>query len=156
MKIYDVAIMGGGPGGLYAHYYAHTKGMTSVLIEANNELGGQPTILFPIKAIHDYPGYENIPANELMNQFIKQANFEKIVLNTAVEKIEQADGCYRIVTNKEPFFAKHVIIATGGGFFKFNKITGVESKNIHYVVKDLNLYKNKKVIVAGGGDAAID
>ncbi|MBQ0045495.1 MAG: NAD(P)/FAD-dependent oxidoreductase [Mycoplasma sp.] len=156
MKIYDIAIIGGGPGGLYAHYYAHQNKLSSILIEANNELGGQPTILFPIKAIHDYPGWESIQASELMNDFIKKADLPDVVLNTSVNKIEQADGCYQLVTNKEPIYAKFVIIATGGGFFKFNKIDGIESDKIHYVVKDINLYKDKKVIIAGGGDAALD
>lgn len=156
MKVYDIAIIGGGPGGLYAHYYANQKKLSSILIEANNELGGQPTILFPVKAIHDYPGWESIQASELMNDFIKKAKYPDIVLNTSVAKIEQDNECYRLVTNKEPIFAKFVIIATGGGFFKFNKIAGVESKKIHYVVKNLNDYKGKKVIIAGGGDAALD
>ena len=156
MKIYDIAIIGAGPGGLKAHAYAHQKGLSSILIEANSELGGQPTILFPVKAIHDYPDYESIPAAELMNEFIKKANFPDIVKSTSVYKIEQADGHYQLITNNEPIHAKYVIIATGGGFFKFNKIDGVESKKIHYVVKDLNLYRNKKVIIAGGGDAALD
>lgn len=156
MKIYDIAIIGGGPGGLYAHYYANQKKFNSILIEANNELGGQPTILFPIKAIHDYPGWESIQASELMNDFIKKAKYPDIVLNTSVKKIEQGDHFYQLITNKEPIYAKYVIIATGGGFFKFNKIDGIESKKIHYVVKDLNQYKDKKVIIAGGGDAALD
>ncbi|XQP55982.1 MAG: NAD(P)/FAD-dependent oxidoreductase [Mycoplasmoidaceae bacterium] len=156
MKQYDIAIIGGGPGGLYAHYYAHQKGLTSILIEANSELGGQPTILFPVKAIHDYPGWESIQASQLMNDFIKKANYPDIVKNTFVTKIEQADGGYRVITNSEPINAKFVIVATGGGFFKFNKISGVESDKIHYCVKDINVYKNKKVIIAGGGDAALD
>lgn len=156
MKIYDIAIIGGGPGGLYAHYYANQKKLSSILIEANNELGGQPTILFPIKAIHDFPGEDGIQSSELMNKFIKKAKYPDIVLNTSVKKIEQGEDCYQLVTNKEPIYAKYVIIATGGGFFKFNKIDGIESNKIHYVVKDLNQYKNKKVIIAGGGDAALD
>ncbi len=156
MKIYDIAIIGGGPGGLYAHYYANQNNLSSILIEANNELGGQPTILFPIKAIHDYPEWENIQASELMNDFIKKANFPEIILNTSVNRIEQSNDCYQLTTNNQPIYAKYVIIATGGGFFKFNKIDGIESKNIHYVVKDLNQYKDKKVVIAGGGDAALD
>ncbi|MCQ3915065.1 MAG: NAD(P)-binding domain-containing protein [Mycoplasmoidaceae bacterium] len=91
-----------------------------------------------------------------MNDFIKKAKYPDIVLNTSVKKIEQGDHFYQLITSKEPIYAKYVIIATGGGFFKFNKIDGIESKKIHYVVKDLNQYKDKKVIIAGGGDAALD
>ncbi|XQP55372.1 MAG: NAD(P)/FAD-dependent oxidoreductase [Mycoplasmoidaceae bacterium] len=156
MKIYDIAIIGGGPAGLYAHYYANQKRFASILIEANDELGGQPTILYPVKAIHDFPGKKSIQAKNLMNEFIKKAKYPTIVTGTTVKKIEQDNGCYQLVTNKEPIYAKFVIIATGGGFFKFNKIEGIESKKIHYCVKDLKVYKGKKVVICGGGDAAFD
>lgn len=156
MKQYDIAIIGGGPGGLYAHYYANQKGLKTVLIEANNELGGQPVILYPIKAIHDYPDYESIQAKDLMDNFIKQANYPDVLTGITVTKINEVNGAFELVTNKDPICAKHVIIATGGGFFKFNKIAGVESKKIHYCVKDINIYKDKKVVIAGGGDAAVD
>lgn len=156
MKIYDIAIIGGGPGGLYAHYYANQKKFKSILIEANNELGGQPTILYPVKAIHDFPGKKSIQAGNLMKQFIKKAHYPDIVLETVVQRIEQDNGCYCLVTNKEPIYAKFIIIATGGGFFKFNKIDGIESNKIHYCVKKLDVYKGKKVIIAGGGDSAAD
>lgn len=156
MKIYDIAIIGAGPGGLFAHYYANQKGQSSILIEANDELGGQPSILFPIKTLHDYPGWEGKLTSDLMNDFIKKADLPTILRKTKVKWIEQAEGCYCLVTSNKPIYAKFVIIATGGGMFQFNKIDGIESKKIHYCVKDLNLYKNKKVIIAGGGDAALD
>lgn len=153
MNKYDIAIIGAGPGGLYAKYYADKLGLKSCLFEANNELGGQPRILFPIKAIHDFPGKDGMSANDLTNGFVNQIrDKQNIFLNTAVNKINASDDGY-IVNN---VLAKNIIIATGGGFFRFNKIDGIQSETVHYVVKDINLYKNKKVVVCGGGDSALD
>lgn len=153
MKSYDIAIIGGGPGGLWAHYYAHKNGLTSCVFEANNELGGQPRVLYPIKAIHDLPGKNGMTANDLTNEFVNQIeNKEDIFLNTAINKFEATKDGYVI----GGVLAKHIIIATGGGFFRFNKIDGVQAPTVHYVVKDINLYKNKKIVVCGGGDSALD
>lgn len=157
MKQFDIAIIGGGPAGLYTYYLAQKNKLNVCLLEANNCLGGQPSILFPIKLIHDYPQYKEIRANDLMNQFINQIDDQSnIILNTSVsDVIVNYDGV-EVLTNKEPVKAKYVVIATGGGFFKFNKIDGIEDESIHYCVKDLETYKNKKVVVCGGGDSAID
>ncbi len=153
MNKYDVAIIGGGPGGIFAHAYASRQGLKSCLFEANNELGGQPRILFPIKAIHDFPQRDGVSANDLTNELVNQIeHMEDVFLNTPVTKFEATEEGY-VVNN---IIAKYIIIATGGGFFRFNKIDGVESKNIHYVVKDINLYKDKKVVLCGGGDSALD
>lgn len=157
MKQYDIAIIGAGPAGLYAHYYAGIKGFKSCLLETNNEVGGQPSILFPIKSIHDYPGFSDIKGSELVNMFVNQIKDKSnIFTNTNVKEIKRNKDGYELITNTESYCAKYVIVATGGGFFKFNKINGIESKNVHYCVKSLEQYKNKKVIIAGGGDSAVD
>lgn len=153
MNKYDIAIIGGGPGGLNALHFAQEAGFKACLFEANNTLGGQPMILFPIKAIHDCPGFEEVSANDITNTFINQIKDKKdIFLNQTVNKIDATDDGY-VVNN---ILAKYVIIATGGGFFRFNKIDGCQCDNIHYSVKDINLYKDKKIIVCGGGDSALD
>jgi len=157
MKQYDIAIIGAGPAGLYAHYYAGIKGFKSCLLEANNEVGGQPSILFPIKSIHDYPGFKDIKGSELVNMFVNQIEDKSnIFTNTTVKSINKTKDGYELITNHESYCAKYIILATGGGFFKFNKINGIESKNIHYCVKNLEQYRNKKIIIAGGGDSAVD
>jgi len=157
MKHYDIAIIGAGPAGLYAHYYAGLKGFKSCLLEANNEVGGQPSILFPIKSIHDYPGFSDIKGSELINMFVNQIKDKtNIFTNTTIKSINKSKDGYELTTNNDSYSAKYIIIATGGGFFRFNKINGIESKNIHYCVKNLEEYRDKKVIIAGGGDSAID
>ena len=158
MKSYDIAIIGAGPGGLYAHYYANLKGFKSCIIEANDACGGQPLMLFPQKEIHDFPCFEKVTGHEIIDILSSQiSNKENIFLKTAATHIEKENDSLIIQTkNGETFSSKFIIIATGGGFFNYNKINGVENPTTHYSVKDINVYKDKKVVIAGGGDSAID
>lgn len=159
MTKYDVAIIGAGPGGLYAYYYAHLKGLKAILVEANNIIGGQPAILFPTKTIYDFPGFNKILAKQLINKLISQVDKKNIIVNCQIDKIYKHKQCFKLSSSncKKSFLAKYLVLATGGGVFRFNTIDGdSKSKNVHYFVTNINIYKNKKVLIAGGGDSAID
>ena len=159
MTKYDVAIIGAGPGGLYAYHYACLKGLKTILLEANNTIGGKLNILFPTKIIYDFPGYNKILANQLIRKLIGQVSNKNIILEFPINLIKKQEQYFELHSSNHEkiFFAKYIVIAIGGGFFKFNKIDGdSKSKNIHYFVSNINSYKNKNVLIAGGGDSAVD
>ena len=160
MKVSDVLIIGGGPGGMYAFYYTKHKGLKPCLIESNKSLGGQPSGLFSFKTIKDFPGFSKIKANDLIEMFIKQVKDEKeVYLNQKAVKITKdlKNDYFKVETeSKKIFYAKYIILATGLGLINFNRIENDQFVNIHYVVKSLDTYKNKKVFILGGGDSAID
>lgn len=159
MTKYDVAIIGAGPAGLYAYYYACLKGLKAILIEANKTIGGQPAILFPTKTIYDFPGFNKILAKQLIDKLINQVDKKNIIINCPINAIIKQKQCFKLnsTTCKKTFLTRYLILAIGAGFFEFNKIDGDrKSKNIHYFVTNIDTYKDKNVLIAGGGDSAVD
>ena len=119
-QLYDITIVGGGPVGLFAAFYAHLRQAKVQIIDSLPQLGGQPAILYPEKEILDVPGFPNLTGEELTNRLIEQLNgFDTpIHLNETVLEIEKQEEGFVITTSKGSHLTKTVIIAMGGGAFK--------------------------------------
>lgn len=164
-KQYDITIIGGGPVGLFAAFYAGLRGMTVKIIESLSELGGQPAILYPEKVIYDIPAYPALTGAELTDNLIKQiSRFEDrttVCLKEEVQSFEKNNQGFTIQTNKGQHSSKAIIIACGNGAFapRTLGLEGEESfaeKNIFYNVHQLDQFTGKKVVICGGGDSAVD
>ncbi len=160
----DIAIIGAGPSGLFAAFYAGMRSLSTVIIDSLEMPGGQLAALYPEKYIYDIPGFEKIKAQELVTNLTKQLDrfsaTTEFKLNSNVMNIEKnEDGTFKITTQKEEMIAKSIIIAAGNGQFAPRPL-GVDNEdkydNIHYFVNDLSTLNNKDVVIFGGGDSAVD
>jgi ferredoxin/flavodoxin---NADP+ reductase len=163
-EVYDLTIIGGGPVGLYTAFYAGLRQMKVKIIEAMPQLGGQLSALYPEKYIYDVAGYKKVLAQELVDNLVEQAvQFDPATaLGEAVQDVEKdADGIFTLRTNKGEHLTKTVVIAAGVGAFQPRrlKIEGAErfeDTNLHYFVNDINQFAGDRVVLAGGGDSAVD
>lgn len=162
-QLLDITIIGGGPAGLYAAFYAGLRGLKVRIIDQNDTLGGKLN-LFPEKIIWDAGGIPPQPAAEIMQNLIKQGTtFQPdVILNTTVTDIKKENDYHFIVeTDKAIYHSKTVIVAVGSGIIKPVKldIEGAERyevSNLHYVVPTLKRFAGKRVLISGGGNTAVD
>ena len=161
----DVLIVGAGPVGLFAAFYTGMRDLSMRIVDPLPEPGGQLTALYPEKYIYDVAGFPKIRAKELVKNQVEQlAPFHPVyTLDERAEKLEKLpDGGFALTTDKgSRFEAAAVIIAGGVGAFEPRKLVapGVpqfEGKGVQYAVKNLEMYRNKRVLVVGGGDSAVD
>lgn len=163
-EIFDVTIIGGGPVGMFTAFYGGLRQAKVKLIEAMPQLGGQLSALYPEKYVYDIAGFPKIRAQELVENLYEQAKqFDPtIVLEQAVEKVEKGDdNVFTLTTDKGVHYSKTIIITAGVGAFKPRRLevdgaTQFEGKNLHYFVSDLNKFAGDRVVLAGGGDSAVD
>ncbi len=163
--IYDLLIIGGGPVGLFTAYFASMRNADVAIIESLPQVGGQANALFPEKEIYDIGGIPKIKAKQLIQQQLAQLELfqPEIKLSTTVDNIiEQADGNLLVTTNHGELQAKAVIIAIGTGSFAPRKLNNVydpaleDNGQVTYFVKNLADFADQNVMVAGGGDSAVD
>lgn len=161
----DIIIIGAGPTGLFAVFEAGLLKLKCHLIDALPQPGGQCSELYPKKPIYDIPGYPEILAGDLTDKLLEQCKqFEPgFTLGERADHIEkQDDGTFIVTTNKgTQHQAPVVAIASGLGSFEPRKpdlpnITDFEDKGVEYMIKEPEMYRDKKVIIAGGGDSALD
>lgn len=161
----DILIVGAGPVGLFTVFEAGLLKMRCHLIDVLPQVGGQLTEIYPKKPIYDIPGYPMILASELVENLKKQIEPFKptYTLGEVAEQIERLeDGLFRLTGHEGTIIeAKVIVIAGGLGCFEPRKppISGIENyegKGVDYFVKDPIHYKGKKVVIAGGGDSALD
>lgn len=160
--MYDVIIIGTGPVGLYSAYYCGFHKLKTMALEHLSFSGGQLSNLYKEKYIYDLPGFDKVTAGDFIGHLEKQySQFKEdipIYYEQGVKEIQKADDHFIVVTNKEKFITKSILIATGEGEFKPRPI-GVPNtenfKNIHYVAQ-IELYKDKNIVIFGGGDSAVD
>lgn len=163
MDIYDVTIIGAGPSGMFAAFYAGMRNAKTKLIDSLPQLGGQLATLYPEKYIYDIPGSPKIKAGELVKNLEKQLTLfnHTYRLEEEVLGIQRIDDVIEITTTKEVHYSKSVILALGNGSFQPRKLNvagseAFEATGIDYYVTDLMKYAGKKVAIAGGGDSAMD
>jgi len=163
-NIYDITIIGGGPVGLFAAFYAGIRKAKTKVIDSLPELGGQLATLYPEKYIYDVPGFPAIKAQDLVDNLTQQiVPFQHtICLEEEVLNIKQeASGLLLLETTKGKHYSRAVIFAMGNGSFQPRRLaleaaTAFEGKHVHYYVTDMATFAGQKVAIAGGGDSAID
>lgn len=162
-EIYDITIIGGGPAGMFAGFYSGLRTAKVQIIESLAQLGGQVSALYPEKYIHDVAGFTGIKANDLIDHLHKQlAQLPVDVrLNETVTDLSKQTYGYQVVTNRGTYQTKAVITATGVGAFSPRRLAvegaqELEDKHIFYTIPDPHHFQDKTVLIAGGGDSAID
>lgn len=165
MKHTQVAIIGAGPVGLFTAFYARLRGLDVTLIDSLENVGGQVNHLYPQKDILDVPGYVKIEGEALIRQLAEQTQqlnpnymLETTVTDVAYDVVGQT---FMLQTNHEALQADRVILAIGHGAFEPKRLpdgigADLEGEGVYYVVDDLNKFKDQIVLVAGGGDTAVD
>ncbi|MDM5237379.1 thioredoxin reductase [Bacillus cereus] len=163
-ELFDVTVIGGGPAGLYSAFYSGLREMKTKIIEFQPQLGGKIHV-YPEKMIWDIGGLLPVTGDKLIEQLVQQGlTFQpEVVLNTKVESIiRNQDGTFTLKTsNGEEHFSRTVIVATGSGILKPQKLSiegaeRFEVSNLNYTVKSLKRFKGKTVIISGGGNSAVD
>ena len=161
----DILIIGAGPTGLFTVFEAGLLKLKTHLIDALPQPGGQCSEIYPKKPIYDIPGFPEILAGDLVNNLMEQIKpFEPgFTLGERAETIEKLeDDTFIVTTNKgTQHHAPVVAIAGGLGSFEPRKppipnIADFEDKGVSYIIRNPEIYRDKKVIIAGGGDSALD
>ncbi|ASZ11773.1 NAD(P)/FAD-dependent oxidoreductase [Chitinophaga pendula] len=165
MTTTDICIIGAGPVGLFAVFEAGLLKMRCHLIDALPQVGGQLSEIYPQKPIYDIPGYPEVKAQVLIDNLLEQiAPFHPTyTLGERVEQVsKQEDGSFVITTNEHTVVhAKVVVIAGGLGCFEPRKpaieqLEEFEGKGVAYMIKDPERFRDRRVVLAGGGDSALD
>jgi len=161
----DVVIVGAGPVGLFAIFELGLLNIKCHVIDNLEKPGGQCAELYPEKPIFDIPSRTRITGQELTDDLMKQTEpFHPVFhLNQQVEKVEKLKNREWVVTTSQDktIHAKCIVIAAGAGSFvprrpPLEGIKNFEGKNVFYSVQDKSIFKNKNVLIAGGGDSALD
>jgi thioredoxin reductase (NADPH) len=161
----DICIIGAGPVGLFSVFEAGLLKMRCHLIDVLPQVGGQLSEIYPHKPIYDIPGYPDVTAQQLVDNLMLQiAPFHPTFsLGERVENLQRnEDGSYNIITNDGTVVHCQVVVIAGGlGCFEprkpeIDRLTDFEGKGVAYMVKNPEHFRNKKVVLAGGGDSALD
>ncbi len=163
--VVDIAIVGAGPAGLYAAYYAGMRQMAVTLIDSLPLLGGQLVTLYPEKMIYDVAGHPQILAKDLAAKLIEQGLQYRpnvCVGEGAIQlTADEPTGLWRVTSSKSSHVARCVLIAAGVGAFEAKKLPlpeapHFEGRGLYYGVPSLEVFRGQRVLIVGGGDSAID
>ena len=161
----DVVIIGAGPVGLFAVFELGLLDMKCHLIDILDKIGGQCAELYPEKPIYDIPGIPVTSAHGLVDSLMEQIKpfNPQFHLNEMVENVEKiGEPLFRVTTDQGKVFeAKIVVIAAGGGSFQPKRppIQGIEAyegKSVFYSVRKMEAFRDKRILIVGGGDSALD
>ncbi|WP_409252947.1 NAD(P)/FAD-dependent oxidoreductase [Bacillus sp. SCS-153A] len=164
IECFDVTIVGGGPAGLYSAFYSGLREMKTKIIEFQPQLGGKIHV-YPEKMIWDVGGLTPTPGAKLMEQLVEQGlTFNpEVVLNEKIVSISRDEkGLFLLkAASGNVHYSKAIIIAVGSGILQPQKLNiegadRFEISNLHYTVKSLKYFKDRTVIISGGGNSAID
>ncbi|MGD8517544.1 MAG: NAD(P)/FAD-dependent oxidoreductase, partial [Anaerolineae bacterium] len=163
--VLDITIIGGGPSGLFAAFYAGMRDARTKIIDSLPQLGGQLMALYPDKYIYDIPGFPKVLAREFVERQVDQAmDFgPEVCLDEKVTQLaRRSDGLIELRTEPGNVHLSHtVIIAAGVGAFvprtlDIPDVQEMEGKGVYYFVKDLDAFQGQRVLIVGGGDTALD
>jgi thioredoxin reductase len=163
--VYEITIIGGGPSGLFAAFYAGLRAAQTKIIDSLPQLGGQLAALYPDKYIYDLPGFPKVLARDFVARQVEQAmQFSPtICLNEKVTRLTVgADGLIELGTEPGHVHrSRTAIIAAGAGAFvprtlDIPDIERMEGKGVHYFVQNLEAFRGQRVVVIGGGNTALD
>lgn len=160
----DLTIIGGGPTGLFAAFYAGMRGISCRIVDSLPELGGQLMALYPEKYIYDVGGFQRILARDLARNLIEQGTQfgADIRLEEQVDELRREDdGTFTLTTNRAAYPTRTVLIAAGKGAFcprelgcpGYNELLG---KGVEYHVRNPDAYDGRRILIVGGGDSAVD
>jgi len=159
----DLTIIGGGPTGLFAAFYAGLRGVSCRIIDSLPELGGQLMALYPEKYIYDVGGFPRVLARDLARNLIEQGlqHGAEVRLEESVLELERGEEQWTVVTDKGRYPTKTVLIAGGKGAFSprvldcpgYERLLG---RGVAYHVRDPSSYDALRVLIVGGGDSAVD
>ncbi|UKN03512.1 NAD(P)/FAD-dependent oxidoreductase [Paracrocinitomix mangrovi] len=161
----DIIIIGAGPVGLFTVFEAGLVKLKCHLIDSLPQAGGQLAEIYPKKPIYDIPGYPEVLAGDLIDRLMEQAAPFKpgFTLGESAMSIEEtSDNQFIVTTNKGTEHKAPVVMIAGGlGVFQPRKppvenLENFEDKGVEYIIRDPEMYQGKKVVVAGGGDSALD
>jgi len=161
----DICIIGAGPVGLFAVFEAGLLKMRCHVVDVLPQIGGQLSEIYPKKPIYDIPGFPEVKAQELVENLRRQIVPFKptFTLGEKVNSLEKKEGGSFILTTSDEteIHSKVVVIAGGLGCFEPRKpelenLENFEGKGVVYMVKDPETFRNKKLVIAGGGDSALD
>jgi thioredoxin reductase len=161
--IRDITIVGGGPTGLFAAFYAGMRGTSTRIVDSLPELGGQLTALYPEKYIFDVGGFPKILAKELARNLVDQAlQFHPdVILDEQVQEVAREDGNFLLACRGGRYRSKAIVIAGGKGAFEPMPLPAegydqLLHRGVEYSVRNPAEYDGKRVVVVGGGDSALD
>jgi thioredoxin reductase (NADPH) len=161
----DIIIIGAGPVGLFTVFEAGLLKLKCHLIDSLPQAGGQCSEIYPKKPIYDIPGFPSVLAGELIDNLMEQAAPFKpgFTLGEAAMTIEKtADDKFIVTTVKGTKHEAPIVMIAGGlGVFEPRKppienLEAYEDKGVEYIIKDPAFYQDKRVVIAGGGDSALD
>jgi ferredoxin/flavodoxin---NADP+ reductase len=163
----DFTIIGAGPTGLFAAFYAGLRGMSTRIIESLPEPGGQLAVLYPEKYIYDVPGHPKVLAKDLVKLLLEQNELfvPEYVYEQRIETLTRStvegEEVWRLGNATERYYSRTVLISAGIGAFAPNKIgrPGVEDyegRGLYYFVKDKRPFRGRRILIVGGGDTAVD
>lgn len=161
----DIIIIGAGPVGIFTVFEAGLVKLRCHLIDSLPQPGGQLSEIYPKKPIYDIPGYPEILAGDLVDQLMKQAEPFKpgFTLGESAVTIEEAEEDQFIVTTNKGTEHKAPVVMIAGGLGVFEprkppveKLADYEENGVEYIIRDPKIYQDKRVVVAGGGDSALD
>lgn len=163
---WDVVVIGAGPAGLAASLTTAHRGLTTLVIEAKDQPGGQPDFLYPDKELVDIPGFpDGITGEELASRTYRQAVDALVQFRLAEELVTieettqvEKDLLKRVVTNKSSYLCRKAILACGLLHYprRLPVLDRLNSPLVHYRMPRLDNYQGKRVLVIGGGDSALD
>ena len=162
-ELKDITILGAGPTGLFALFYAGMRGVSAQIIDALSEPGGQLTALYPEKYIFDVAGFPRVLAKDLVAGQLDQAKQfgAPMHFDQRVVSLEEDGGTFTLVTETDRFPTKAIVIAAGIGAFSPRRLPQPcaepwYGKGIHDRVIDPEGFRGKQVLIIGGGDSAFD
>jgi thioredoxin reductase len=164
LELTDILIIGAGPAGMFAAFYGGMRQASVKIVECMPQLGGQLAALYPEKYIYDVAGFPKVTAQELVNNLAEQMKHFPLTVcleEKVLQVIKKEERLFEVVTDVAVHYCRAIIITAGVGAFQPRRLelpeaVKYEKKNLHYFVNDLQIFSNKKVLINGGGDSAVD